>query len=155
MKAWRSCLCCSWCRLINSSWSCWRRMRGRCWWSRWGRDLPRSTSAPSLCLHSTTSQVQCWDFLAHTVQWHHAHVLCVKLLNITRKKMTLQKVICLLSGVSASNGFLHRGPSLRSFSKCEHRAAGAAAHPFTGAAQDQTDPHRTPRHGRTTLLEGQ
>lgn len=61
VKVWRSCLCCSWCRLINSSWSCWRRRRGRCWWSRWERDQPPSTSAPSRCRLSTTSQVRCGD----------------------------------------------------------------------------------------------
>lgn len=36
---------------------------------------------------------------------------------------------------------------LHSFSECEHWAVGAAAHPPAGAAQDQTDPHRAPRHG--------
>lgn len=64
----------------------------------------------------------------------------------------------MLSGMLQSlkaRDFMHFGSSLRSFSECEHWAAGAAAHPLPGTAQDQTDPHRTPRHGRATLLEGQ
>lgn len=50
---------------------------------------------------------------------------------------------------------LNTASSLCSDCECEHWAAGAAAHPPAGATQDQTDPHRAPRHGRTTLLEGQ
>lgn len=42
-----------------------------------------------------------------------------------------------------------------SFSQREHRAAGAAAHPAAGAAEDQADADRTARHGRTAFLEDQ
>lgn len=42
-----------------------------------------------------------------------------------------------------------------SFSQREHRAAGAAAHPAAGAAEDQADADRTARHGRKAFLEDQ
>lgn len=45
--------------------------------------------------------------------------------------------------------------SVRSFSRREHRAAGAAAHPVPGATEDQADPHRATRHGGAALLESQ
>lgn len=61
----------------------------------------------------------------------------------------------MFQSLKAGGDFLGVGSSLHSFSECEHRAARAAANPPAGAAQDQTDPHRAPRHGRTTLLEGQ